>query len=271
MAEFPRSLNVIRSRLKNLGILDVGRKEKIIANIIVGQMLPASAVRGGTGLKIRFGDLNTRASRDLDVAHLGDLQEFIEEFRNNLSIGWNGFTGQLLLSKKESNPKDIPLDYVTVTVYVKLQFQGSEWLRQEIDLGHDEIGDTLDPDLEIPDELADWFEISGLPRPSPIPVIKVHHQIAQKIHALASDPQERIHDLVDLQVIFDKFEVDQILTSETCKRLFKSRKTIGWPPFISALPNSETSYLDAADETKAKSNLVDAIAWLNWKINWLNL
>lgn len=197
MKETPRSLKVIRSRLKKLGPLDVGRKEKIIANIILGQMLPRGAIRGGTGLKIRFGDKETRGSRDLDVALSGSREIFIEELQNNLSVGWNGFAGQLLPSKRESNPPDIPAEYVTVTLNVKLAFEGISWVRQEIDLGHDEIGDTANVDYELSNEIISWFDLTGLSQPSPIPVVKMHHQIAQKIHALASNPTERIHDLVD--------------------------------------------------------------------------
>jgi hypothetical protein len=37
-------------------------------------MLPGSAVKGGTGLKLRFGDTVTRETPDLDTAFRGDLK-----------------------------------------------------------------------------------------------------------------------------------------------------------------------------------------------------
>ena len=233
-------------------------------------MLPRSAVRGGTGLKIRFGDKETRGSRDLDVALSADRKDFLAELEGNLAIGWNGFTGQLLPSRRESDPPGIPAEYVMVTREVKLTFRGSEWVRQEIDLGHDEIGDTSEVDLEMSEEIISWFENVGLPRPGPIPVVKVHHQIAQKIHALASNPTERTHDLVDLQVIFQKYPVDQMKTSHTCKRLFKSRGTIDWPPALQLLADSEITYVNSVEETSVLPEISDAVKWFNDVITWLN-
>ncbi len=84
-----------------------------MANIIVAQMLPRSALRGGTSLKIRFGDASTRGSKDLDVARSMDREQFLTEFRDNLSLGWNGFTGELLESKRISRPPNIPGEYIT--------------------------------------------------------------------------------------------------------------------------------------------------------------
>ncbi len=270
MTEFPKSIKTIRARLQNFGTIDAGRKEKIIANIILSQMLPASAVRGGTGLKIRFGDYQTRGSKDLDVALTQDIDEFILEFGDNLSLGWNGFTGQLIKSKKISHPKDIPRTYVTVTWDVKLFFNGYEWVRQEIDLGHEEIGDVDEIDLEMSDEILLWFDAVGVPRPEAIPVIKIHHQIAQKLHALISNPSERIHDLVDLQVIFSRQEIVREKTNETCKRLFNSRNTITWPSKLAFNLDDESLYINAIEQTGSISDLESAVNWINEKINWLN-
>jgi predicted nucleotidyltransferase component of viral defense system len=40
--------------------------ERLVANVVTGQMLPPGVVKGGTALKIRVGDEKTRFSRDLD-------------------------------------------------------------------------------------------------------------------------------------------------------------------------------------------------------------
>lgn len=75
MPDFSKSIRTINDRLKNLNPIDVGRKSKVIANVIAAQMLPISALRGGTSLKIRFGDYQTRGSKDLDVALATDRGE----------------------------------------------------------------------------------------------------------------------------------------------------------------------------------------------------
>lgn len=233
-------------------------------------MLPRSALRGGTSLKIRFGDASTRGSKDLDVARSMDREQFLAEFRDNLSLGWNGFTGELLESKKISRPLKIPREYITETWKVKLYFNGNPWLSQEVDLGHDEIGDTSDFDLESSEEINKWFELCGLPLPSPIPVIKSHHQIAQKIHALTATPEERIHDLVDLQVILNSMKLDRELVELTCIKLFRFRKAHEWPPTLLYNAESAELYANAVEETGVIDNLLEAVDWFNELIKSLH-
>lgn len=270
MLESPKSIRTINDRLKNLGPIDIGRKSKIMANVIAAQMLPSSALRGGTSLKIRYGDRQTRGSKDLDIALAIDRDKFIIQFKDNLSLGWNGFTGILKQSRKISNPEKVPLKYITETWDLKLSFNGNDWLSQEIDLGHDEIGDTFDVEFESSSEINTWFKICGLPIPNPVPVIKVHHQIAQKIHALASNSLERIHDLVDLQVIFNNQDIDQSTTATTCLSLFKSRRTIMWPPELTFCIESTSLYAQAVEYTGVIPDLEIAVNWFNEMIAKLN-
>jgi hypothetical protein len=70
------------------------RTRSIIANAIVGQMLPGGVVKGGSSLKIRYGDASTRATTDLDAARARDIDAFVGELEAALEAGWNGFTGQ---------------------------------------------------------------------------------------------------------------------------------------------------------------------------------
>ena len=263
MPESPKSIRAINDRLKNLEPADVGRKSKIMANVIAAQMLPSSALRGGTSLKIRYGDYKTRGSRDLDIALSSDRDEFIVQYKDKLSLGWNGFTGVLKQSRKISSPENVPSEYITETWDLKLSFNGTEWHSQEIDIGHDETGDTADFELESSIEINSWFDICGLPIPNPVPVIKAHHQIAQKIHALASNPLERIHDLVDLQVIFKNQAIDQVITATTCLLLFKARRTLCWPPELTFNIEAKSLYTNALERTGAVPDLELAVEWFN--------
>lgn len=92
---------------------------------------------------------------------------------------------------------------------------------------------------------------------------QVHHQIAQKIHALASNPLERIHDLVDLQVIFKNQDIDPAITAITCVRLFKSRRTLPWPPELKFNIEAISLYTNAVEQTGAVPDLELAVAWFN--------
>lgn len=263
MQDLPNSISTINKRLRPLGEFDVDRKARIIANVIAAQMLPESALRGGTSLKIKYGDSLTRASSDLDVALASERDAFIEEYKQNLSVGWNGFTGVLTPSNQKSNPIGVPQTYITETWNLKLKYKGGEWLKQEIDIGHDEIGDTQEAVYEESSEIWGWFAICGLPLPSPVRVIRVDHQIAQKIHALASDPRERIHDLVDLQVIFKNQSIDLLVTASTCRKLFTSRGTTAWPPRLGNQEGQLAEYESFLEGTNAIQDVSEAVVWFN--------
>ena len=68
----PRPINARRlnEAIRRLGGGDEGfvAKRSLMANAIVGQLLPNGAVKGGSALKLRFGDSATRATSDLDAA-----------------------------------------------------------------------------------------------------------------------------------------------------------------------------------------------------------
>lgn len=49
------------------------RARTAMANIVVGQLLPGGAVKGGSAIKLRFGEGVTRFTTDLDVAWANDL------------------------------------------------------------------------------------------------------------------------------------------------------------------------------------------------------
>ena len=55
-----------------------------MANAIVGSLLPEGAVKGGSALKLRFGDAATRFTTDLDAARVNDLDSFIEKLEDRL-------------------------------------------------------------------------------------------------------------------------------------------------------------------------------------------
>ena len=82
-----------------------------IANVIVGQMLPAGVVKGDSPLKMRYGRTRTRFTADLDAARPCDLASFLEELGRSLARGWNGFTGRLVAGRP-AHPKDVPDAYV---------------------------------------------------------------------------------------------------------------------------------------------------------------
>ncbi len=84
-------------------------------------MLPDSAIKGGTGLKLRFGERLTRDTPDVDAAFRGDLDEFHDRLAEGLAAGWGGFTGTVTRGARRS-PKTVPEAYVMQPFRVTLKY-----------------------------------------------------------------------------------------------------------------------------------------------------
>ena len=78
----------------------------LMANAIVAQMIGEGVVKGGSGLRFRYGDKRTRATLDLDTAWRSDLAAFLRTLRGRLEEGWCGFSGVAHPSagKPQGNP-----------------------------------------------------------------------------------------------------------------------------------------------------------------------
>jgi hypothetical protein len=146
---------------------------------------------------------------------------------------------------------------------IKLAYNGKSWLTVPLEIGHDEIGDTETFDSYISQEIVSLFEKLGFPAPSPIALIKVHHQIAQKLHALSTDRSERAHDMIDLQVIVKNEIIDYQLTKNACVRLFPFRRQQSWPPIIVKSDGWDRLYSSQVNELDVFKNFDVAIAWTN--------
>lgn len=49
----------------------------LLADAVVAQMLPNGAVKGGSALKIRFDERETRFSDDLDTARMSSIESYV--------------------------------------------------------------------------------------------------------------------------------------------------------------------------------------------------
>ena len=241
----------------------------LIANVIIGQLLPKGVVKVGSALKLRYGDRTTRFTRDLDTARADDLDIFLEQLDAALKSGWHGFTGRVV-RKEPAKPKGIPGEYIMQPFEIKLAYNGKSWLTVPLEIGHDEIGDTETFDYYISEEVVTLFDSLGFPAPNPIPLLKIHHQIAQKLHALSDPGSERAHDMIDLQVIVKHEIIDYLLTKEVCKRLFAFRRQQEWPPTILSNEGWDTLYASQLSGLDVLSDVNEAIAWTNELIKAIN-
>ena len=94
----------------------VARARVMLCTLIVSQMLPdAVAVKGGMGVKLRFGERGTRATADLDVSTRARGEAFEQEFRRRLAEGW----GTVPPSKGEQRRNPAAADRVAFTATVR--------------------------------------------------------------------------------------------------------------------------------------------------------
>lgn len=244
-------------------ILRANQLRNLMANSIVAQMIGDGVVKGGSGLKFRYGEKMTRVTLDLDTAWKTGLDEFLKGLKSRLAAGWHGFSGEVIV-RRQANPRGIPFEYVMQPCDVKLNYLGKPWYTVQLEVGHNEIGDADTCDMiEVPDILAEMFGFLALPRPSPIRAMRLEYQIAQKLHGASAPCSKRAHDLIDLQLIMSNAQVDFPLLSELCRKLFRYRQGQLWPPKIIKYEMWDLIYNAQKKELPVLPTVDEAITWAN--------
>lgn len=241
---------------------DTVRLSRALGNVIVAQMLPDGVVKGGSSLMFRYGGQVTRYTRDMDTARMMELEEYLRLLETSLYNGWNGFTGKLVMVAPPK-PKDVPQAYVMMPFDIKLNYCGRPWQTIRIEIGHNEIGDADEFEEILPEDLAAVFEALSFPRPNPIHVMMLSHQIAQKLHAVSEAGSERAHDLIDLQLIVANSKLDMADVRSKCHRLFDYRRMQPWPPTIVKGAGWDELYQNAKGNLQVLQTVDEAIAWAN--------
>lgn len=87
-------------------------------------------------------------------------------------------------------------------------------------------------------------------------------QIAQKLHTV-SGPGDRARDLIDLQLIDARAEVDLTAARAACRRLFSYRRAQAWPPAIAKRKGWDEMYAALAEGLPVLQDVDEAIRWAN--------
>jgi len=277
--EPPSNLSSLGARIRNAAKARGSTERRLlraVSNVVVGQMIPPSVVKGGTAMKLRVGESGSRFTPDFDVTRHARVSadDYLDDLRDRLAAGWGDFTGTVQRHEPAS-PDGVPEEYVMQPFSVKLSYAGREWLKVVFELGHDEIGSTSVPEHRIADELVALFADLGLPEPDPIPVLAVEHQVAQKLHACTTvspktGANERAHDLVDLQLLAQEETFDLARLRPVCERLFRARQSHAWPPEVVVHDRWADLYADAADGLGVIADVHEAVAWANKLIHDLD-
>ena len=260
----PPNLRSLEQRIRNLEVDDASslRRQVTMAMVVVGQMLPEGAVKGGTAMALRYGHADTRFTRDLGAARAVPLTEFLDDFGASLNRGWAGFTGRVV-DRTPPRPAGVPPAYVMQPFDVKLDYLGRSWRTVKFELGHNEIGDADKPEYQLASDLADLFTEVGLDAPEPVPVVRADHQVAQKLHAVSESGSERARDLVDLQMLDRGEDFDLTQVRATCVRLFEYRRQQTWRPTVAIGDAWDTLYAAAVEDVDALPDVEAAVAWVN--------
>ena len=240
---------------------DFMRARTVMVNAIVASMLPDGVVKGGSALKMRFGEENTRYTTDLDTATATDPAAYAAQLNSRLRSGWEGFSGRVV-EKDPASPDGIPEQYVMQPYDVKLDYLGKPWCTVPLEVGHNEIGDADAPDWAELADAGELFEAMGFPAPGRAPLMPLDHQIAQKLHAV-SGPGDRARDLIDLQLIDARAEVDLTAARAACRRLFSYRQAQTWPPAIAKRKGWDEMYAALAEGLPVLQDVDEAIRWAN--------
>ena len=135
-----------------------------MALVVVGQMLPEGAIKGGSAMALRYGR-GTRFTQDLDAARVQPLDRFRSDFEESLAPGGRASPGGWSRRRLRVRPA-VPSAYVMQPFEVKLDYRGRPWCTVKFELGHNEIGDADEPEYQLASDLADLFTEVGLKRPS---------------------------------------------------------------------------------------------------------
>ena len=234
-----------------------------LSNAIVAQMIGAGVVKGGSSLKLRYGDKATRVTKDLDTAWSMDLDSFLKDIRAKLKLGWNGFAGEVVVLKQAS-PRGIPFEYVMQPCAVHLSYLGTPWRVVDMEIGHNAIGDADAFDLiPVPNEIALLTEYLCFPELGEVRAMKLEYQVAQKLHGATERGSKRAHDLIDLQLIISQEDIDMAATAAVCRELFRYRRKQPWPTSVVKNENWEAAYADQKGNLNVLPTVDEAIAWAN--------
>lgn len=234
----------------------------IIANAIVAHLLPDSVIKGGSSLKLRYGDSVTRFTSDLDTARRVEIEQFVQDLAATLEEGWCDFTGRIV-EGRQAKPKGVPAQYVVQPLNVKLSYLQKPWCSVLLEVGHDEIGDADSADYVVPREANEYLVKLGFDALPAVALMTLEYQIAQKLHGLSEEGSNRLNDLIDLQLIISNSDVDMTRVNKICMRLFKYRNQQLWPPVIAKAGNWNDIYKTQSEGLDVIKDVDEALDWVN--------
>ncbi|MHA3722715.1 nucleotidyl transferase AbiEii/AbiGii toxin family protein [Leucobacter sp. HY1910] len=295
----PLNVTQLNERLAQVATglgIPAARARVMLCTLIVSQMLPdAAAVKGGMGVKLRLGELGTRATSDLDVSTHSRGHAFEAEFATRLAAGWGkvppsrgalkrdpnaparvAFTANVR-AVKTHDPGLARPEYVMHPYRVTISFLSVAWGALDVEVSDPEIDMGAHGQRQLDGALVAFGAHFGFDELQPVELVDLEYQIAQKIHAVTDPSYARAHDLVDLQLLWT-VGPDIPKLHDLCVRTFAWRNQQPWPPLpVRPMDGWTLAYADARKETEVNgstsvlSDLNEARTWLAERIKSLTV
>lgn len=212
---------------------------------------PLFLVKGGVAMELRLRQ-GARATRDLDMVFLGDLDELLAALDAALAEPYSMFSFERRPPEPIGSTGSQRLD-------VKVFFNGRSWATVRLEVAPPE--GHAGREAEIVDAIS--IEDFGLTGPETVRCLSIRYQIAQKLHACTEvfEPgreNDRFRDLVDL-LLLRALEPDLTAIRHACVDVFAARAKHGWPPVLRPPTSWADPYARLADELEfAITNLDEA-------------
>jgi hypothetical protein len=195
-------------------------------------------IKGGIACELRFQD-QARATRDLDALFQGSLDDLLADLDTAFATPHSGFSFSY-------TPPEPVRDTGAHRFDVKLTYEGRNWATLRVEVSPPE-GQAHEPE-SVPALSISEFGLTG---PTNVPCLSLRFQIAQKIHACTERfpdrENERVHDLIDLQLMQELIE-DYRPVKSACIEVFGLRRAHPWPPTLTIEPTWPGTYSQLAAE-----------------------
>lgn len=203
---------------------------------------PRFLIKGGTSMELRLG-IGARATKDVDIVFRGDPEVMVETLEDAFEHPYGGF------SFRRKGEVEAIRDTGSRRLAVQVEFGGRPWQTLLVEVARPEADE---PEL-VP--VAIGIEDFKLPGPNKVACLSLRYQVAQKIHAVTEQPEDRQNlrfwDLVDLILLRDLLGNSLEPTHLACEEIFAKRDTHRWPPELVVPDDWADPYAEVAAEIAA--------------------
>ncbi|RKQ84990.1 nucleotidyltransferase AbiEii toxin of type IV toxin-antitoxin system [Solirubrobacter pauli] len=203
---------------------------------------PRFLVKGGVSIELRLG-LRARATKDVDLVFRGDPPEMREALEEGLAQPFSGFT-----FRRKGEVGDIR-DTGSRRLLIQLSFGGRDWQTLQVEIARPEADEIELVPVAV--SISDF----GLEAPEQVACLSLRYQVAQKLHAVTEQPNDRQNlrfwDIVDLLLLEELLGEDLAPLRDAAVSIFATRGTHAWPPELVIPASWREPYARTAGEMDA--------------------